>query len=120
MPNPRDFLIGFQLFKNTPISPTCTILKVKIKHIEVEQYKKYTFPLTIEVSSKDSEMANILESCTTFLSGHKIINSQYGNPYDCFIQDFSIAPSLTQPLFQKDVKNYVITCMGYGNRISKK
>ena len=126
MPNPRAFLGAFGLFKGAQIADGIILNKVKIQHIVVEKYRKYTFPLVVEVSSIYNSSAFVLNQFETYINGNKVVNSQYGNPYNCFIRDCSIKLSGSQQLIstKKDepmpkVNIYSITCMGYGNRIIK-
>mgnify|MGYP000718142495 CR=1 FL=1 len=116
MPNPRAFLGGFQIFKNLQLAPGCIVTKIKIEHIVVKQYREYTFPLTIEITG-DLPSAEILHLFKTHVNGHKVINSQYGNPYDCYISDFEIKLAPQQPLMNSTKRNYIIKCMGYGKRV---
>jgi len=120
MPNPMAFLAGFHLHKNTKIDGS-TLTKISIKHIVLEQYKKYSFPLTIDIISTEQKSSEVLRQFKEHVNGHKIINSQYGNPYDCYIQDFSIKTNNQINSTKKiQTKSYTITCMGFSDRIYKK
>jgi hypothetical protein len=127
MPHPRAFLGAFGLYKGAKISDGIILSKVNIKHVVVEKYRKYTFPLVVELTSLHHSSDYVLEHFKTYIGGNKIVNSQYGNPYDCSIRDFSIKLSGSQTLIseKKDkpapkVNIYSITCMGYGNRIASR
>ena len=101
---------AFGLHKNAVI-PECKIHRVQIEHIVLERYKRYEFPIKITVECKDEDN---LQNVSRYLldQGHKIVNSQYGNPYDCFIADqFEIA-KIDEDLFY-------ISCTGFGNRIPR-
>ena len=125
MPNPRDFLIKFNLFKNINVGQNCIITKINIKHFVVVPYRSYAFPLSIEIKSSDiSKSARlVLNNFKNHVNGHKIVNSQYGNPYDCYISDVSIKLTSTQTCIgqlPKDCpKTYIITATGHGDRILK-
>jgi hypothetical protein len=100
------------------------LTKVSIKHVVVEKYRKYTFPLVVKLTSLHHSSDYVLKHFKTYVDGNKIVNSQYGNPYNCFICDYSIKLSGSQKLIsaRKDepmskANIYSITCMGYGNRI---
>jgi hypothetical protein len=120
MPNPRAFLDAFDLRKNAVISDDIKITHVSIKHIAEEKYKYYTFPLVITVESSKSA-TSVKEAVSHALKSHKIVNSQYGNPYDCYIQDFKIESKGIQLRIgepKPKVKTYKITCMGHGKRVN--
>lgn len=119
MPNPRDFLDAFNLRKNAIISDDIKITHVSIKHVVEEKYNYYTFPLVITVESSQSA-TSVREAVSHVLKWHKIVNSQYGNPYDCYIKDFKIESlgiqlRIGEP--KPKVKTYKITCLGHGRRI---
>lgn len=124
MPNPRDFLQSFGLHKNTMVGEGCVLSKVSIKHIVVEKYRRYTFPLTLWVTTTLKSAIQVLDYVKAYVDRHKIVNSQYGNPYDCYIGNFSIKLEGTQTLLKQrqgellpKIRTYNITCMGYGSRI---
>lgn len=124
MPHPRAFLEAFGLFKGAQIPDGIILSKVNIKHFVVEKYRKYTFPLVVELTSLHHSSDYVLKHFKTYIDGNKVVNSQYGNPYNCFIRDFSIKLSGSQTLISAEKDNpipkvniYSITCMGYGNRI---
>lgn len=124
MPNPRAFLQSFKLHKNSIFGEGCVLARIGIKHVVVEEYRRYTFPLTVDVLTTLKSAHEVLEHFRLYVSGHKVVNSQYGNPYDCYIGDFSIKLMGTQTLLKQrredsspKVKMYTITCVGYGNRI---
>lgn len=119
MPNPRAFLDAFNLRKNVVISDDIKITHVSIKHIVEEKYKYYTFPLAITVESSHAA-TSVKESVSDFLKTHKIVNSQYGNPYDCYVTSFkieSVGIQLRVGESKPKVKTYKITCLGHGKRI---
>lgn len=72
MPNPMAFLAGFNLHKNMKIDGS-TLTKISIKHIVLEQYKKYSFPLTIEILSTEQKSSEVLRQFKEHVKGHKII-----------------------------------------------
>ena len=124
MPNPRAFLQAFGLHKNIIIGEGCVLTKVAIKHIAVEQYRRYTFPLTLGITTTLKSASQVLDHVKSYVDGHQVVNSQYGNPYDCYIDDFTIQWEGTRTLLQQrqgdplpTVRTYTVTCMGYGNRI---
>jgi hypothetical protein len=124
MPNPRDFLIAFNLLKNTDVGHKCVLSKINIKHVVVVPYRTYTFPLSIEIKSEIlKSSSSVLEKFKEHVSGHKIINSQYGNPYDCYIDSISIKLTSTQKRVDqipKDYpKTYIVSATGHGDRILK-
>jgi hypothetical protein len=127
MPNPMAFLKGFGLNKGVQVGDA-KILKVSIKHIVIEQYKVYEFPMTIEV-----QVPKLLGQTTTpfttldynthisqqfgaFVSKPTIINSQYGNPYLCSIDNIDIQP---KQAMMDHYMYFTITCLGRGIRQPK-
>lgn len=115
MPNPRTFLNDFKIHINTQI-PDVQLLKVKIGHDVIERFQKYQFPLTIKLKITNPSVTSqeALTRWENHIQGHRKIYSQYGNPYDCFIEKCEITPTT------QDDSIYIITCMGYGNRIPTK
>jgi hypothetical protein len=120
MPNPRAFLSAFGLRKLVQVGDGCVVTKINIRHVVVVPYRKYTFPLVVHVTTSLNSEETVLTHFKDYVDGHRVVNSQYGNPYDCHIENFSIekSPSPTQQkIGQPQVKDFIITCMGYGDRI---
>lgn len=120
MPSPRAFLEGFQIHKNANVAGI-TIEKVTIKHIVVEQYKRYEFPLTVRVKTTLSK-SDVLKNWESYIKGTKIINSKYGNPYSCDIRGCEIQLEVSGIAKNGEKKGnniYLIKCTGYGDRMYK-
>lgn len=84
------------------------IKQVLVDHEEVIRFREYAYHITLqveEVSSQKSLLSEIKERCR----GIKIINSDYGNPYECWIDldSFKISSSRDKT---------IITCLGHGIR----
>jgi hypothetical protein len=122
MPNPRAFLDAFNLFKGSLLADDIKIEKVSIKHIVEEKYKYYTFPLVLTIISSQSA-THVKSTVSEILKTHKVVLSQYGNPYDCYITDFKIESKGIQMRIGEPkpiTKTYQLTCIGHGKRIMKK
>lgn len=122
MPHPIAFLNAFNITKGATLGAQTKILKVSIKHIVVEQYKHYTFPMTIEIqTAKQLNEDDILKQFNCFLLDNKNknnrkVNSQYGNPYNCIITDIQIKK---KKAVLDHHQYYTITCLGDAVRIKR-
>lgn len=119
MPAASEFLKHFGLNKRLKL--TYKLTSVDIKHVEIIQYRKYEYPMILifqvpRDSFKNDLVTNdqkLINSISQFIktSGEKIIKSQYGNDYNCFIKQ----DSLKIVGIEKDQVS--LTCTGYANRI---
>ncbi len=117
MPTPRAFLTAFALKTGTVIKPQITAIKVGIGHDVVEQYRVYAFPLVVRlVTAKDVTKADALEAFQQYVATPRVVNSQYGNPYQCYIDTFHIRPVGS---VDPHVHVYEVTAMGHGDRINR-
>jgi len=116
MPNPVAFLTAFKLHKNQSFG-VCTIQHVKIGHIVVERYKEYKFPLVVQVETANKNSTQTLNDFKRHVVYSIVVNSQYGNPYECWIEGFKIKrlASVGDERLP-NIKHFVITCTGVGVR----
>jgi len=128
MPSPRAFLQAFGLHKQAWLGHDCILSRVTAKHVVVEKYRRYTFPLTLDITTSLKSASQVLDQVQAYVDGHRTVLSDYGNPYDCFIGQFAITSQGTQQLLARQreqvaplprVRLYRVTCLGYGNRIAK-
>lgn len=98
MPKSNSFAKAFKLqsrYQNKEFKKGKVITKITIGHDQIERYRSYSYPIVIEMKEEFlDEMKNFLNK--QYHGLHLIVNSQYGNPYDCWIDDFvKISSTLT-------------------------
>jgi hypothetical protein len=88
MPGKRDFLAGFGLAvrKLNTLLVTNKVTSIDIAHVEVNRFKLYQYPIRITFRRPltEAEVAAVRDQC----AGHRVIASQYGNPYRCTVSNF--------------------------------
>lgn len=94
MPDTRDFLRAFNLVRGAKINGS-TILSVSATEHQIVRYRNYEFDITIKFDYVPDHLN----------FGEKIVNSHYGNPYRCDIDNIEYVDSQT------------ITAIGYAERI---
>lgn len=120
MPNPGEFLRAFNLSRHATIdASTLTVLvSAKIGHEVLQPYRKYKFPLSLTIKSMavqpEAEQI-VLNQVERFVSGDRVVYSQYGNPYNCYVINCAIRKML--PSVDRGVVIYEMTCEGYGDRV---
>jgi hypothetical protein len=84
MPGPSLFLRGFNVHKDLTIA-NYKITNINIGHDTITRYHKYSYPMTITFQSlgNGGDPNALLRSFQQYVSGDKIIDSEYGNPYSC-------------------------------------
>lgn len=113
MPNPRAFLGAFGIHKNIQLDDA-KVVKIKIGHDVIEQYKTYQFPLEIYINCEEKQ--DCREKLTAFFidyfkENHTVL-SQYKNPYQCWIDEIKC-------IFDSSTNLYKITALGHGIRVFK-
>jgi hypothetical protein len=84
------------------LSKIIPIDTISIGHVVVEQYRSYEFPIII--SLKREITGDEKEKLMLHLADEKVVLSQYGNPYRCYIRNVKFMEKL-------------ITATGIGIRI---
>lgn len=119
MPDLEDYLTGFGIHENLEIAGY--ILKeIQSTHTQVVRYKEYAYSITMTFyhmtqHTKDEATMNmnanqLVMALKQMTAGTKIINSHYGNPYQC---DFGI-PTIQKVYLDGHV---VISTMGHSYRV---
>jgi len=119
MPNPRDFLGAFKLFKGVTLpvanhEKEATIVQIKISHVVRELYREYEFPMQIYLVSPTVHATNITQAFQTYIQGQRIVSSRYNNPYNCYITIDKVVP---QQVTLDGNTVWMIQCTGYATRI---
>jgi len=85
MPATSAFLRGFSLTKGLMLA-NYRLTDIQADHNQIERFKRYQFPmkLTFQATSTPVNIDALGSQLYALLSQHQIINSQYGNPYDCY------------------------------------
>jgi hypothetical protein len=113
MPDPGDFLNGFNLHKGL-ILANYTLNRITILHNQIIRYRKYEYPITLvfhynNTNEIDNDYQNLYHELINLIQGEKIIYSRYGNPYSCSIS-FESA--------ERDSNNdIIIKLMGHSHRV---
>ena len=120
MPSPRKFLEAFDLHKGTVLAPGVIVTRVSISHQVLQRYRKYAFPMVITVSSKNRDDTSqfIADLFHAHVGGHRVVNSDFGNPYDCYIDSCS---RITRQLaLDGRTVLFELECTGMGDRVFAK
>ena len=111
MPAPAKFLSAWGIGKRNLYKLfSLKITFIKIGHNVIKRYQEYEFPIEIQFSDKNAaiqQKQNIQHLFQEFVSKHQIVDSQYGNPYNCWIDNISVDDE------------GVLRAHGYGHRIPK-
>src|SRR5438105_3626002 len=87
MPTPSAFLRGFGLTRGTSIGGY-TLTSVHSTHEEIERYREYYYAFTLTfIAHEEANRRNLVREITSITSQTHIVNSQYGNPYECVIDE---------------------------------
>lgn len=81
MPELNKFLTGFGLKKGMVIN-NCKLTSITGIHRQIIRYRKYEYDITLTFT-KNNTSGILLSSVKNLTSGSRIINSAYGNPYEC-------------------------------------
>lgn len=110
MPKPNRFLAGFNVHKNLNIAGY-TLTNIEIGHNTISRYHKYEYPMKLYFQStgNSSSINNLISQFQQYVSGTKIINSEYGNPYSCNFGNIQLMSS--------DKNNVILQSLGTSVRI---
>lgn len=90
MPEVNAFLHGFNLVKGHKYG-LYEIISVSATHNQIIRYKEYKYNIKIILQSNkpssESEYKVFFNKLMDSIDGPKIINSAYGNPYKCIIDN---------------------------------
>lgn len=84
MPSVSKFKAGFGL---THDIEGCPIHNLHIDHHHVIKYRHYKYLVSFELD----HCPDYRDKVKRHLAGHKIINSDYGNPYDCSFESINFS-----------------------------
>ena len=117
MPHASVFSREFGLKKGSTINSSLTVIKSSVQHVQVIRYNKYEYPIHLVLSSPTKQsIAQVKSACQkNWLSNHKIIYSQYGNPYDCWISNIKVTQSSSSS--NNNQFTYEVTALGTGVRV---
>ena len=84
MPGVKDYLRGFGITKGMTIG-NYKLIDIHIQHAVIELYKEYQYPIELVFSYNSAEhnCKALLTELQKHVSGERVINSRYGNPYRC-------------------------------------
>ncbi len=111
MPDPHDFLKGFNVTKGLNIGEW-VLSDVAIDHNTISRYKEYEYPITLTFTSTGSKaipVNNLLIAVNNYVAGNRIISSRYGNPYSCVFGVLTLASS--------DERTAILRSTGHSYRI---
>ena len=98
MPNPHAFIDGFNVYEGLTIG-YFELVHLTIEHNTIVRYHNYEYPMTFEFRKinrcniKSNEIDTLINAFHKYTSGSKIINSEYGNPYECVFGTISLKRS---------------------------
>lgn len=105
MPSPRALLNAFNLSSGVIIG-NYSIDNIDIQERVVERYKSYEFPITITFTGY-GDVNSLAIAFNNYVRGHKVVNSDYGNPYDCYFDPVHI------------INEKTLTVTAHANRVPK-
>lgn len=88
MPKPDRFLQGFNVYTNLVIA-NYKLTHIGIGHDTISRFHKYQYPMKLYFQyigngiSDNNSTNNLISSFQNYVNGDRIINSEYGNPYQC-------------------------------------
>ena len=117
MPEPAAFLAAWDLRQGRTFQRHHTLLRLRIQHVVVERYRRYAFPLDIDIRST-RPAAEVLRAFSHLVSRPRVVLSRYGNPYLCHLLPRSIRRLRTQTTAQgTPLYIYRLTSYGQARRI---
>jgi hypothetical protein len=112
MPNVSAFLSAFSLKRGFQIR-SYVLSDVSAEHHTITRNKEYEYPITITFTQTGSTPLNeFLFALTIQLQGSKIVSSEYGNPYQCWIDT-------TQSRVSQTPNEVIIQVMGHSVRVHR-
>ena len=85
MPKPGLFLQGFNVNTNLNIA-NYKLTHIDIGHDTISRFHKYQYPMKLTfqyIGNGKADINNLITNFQNYVNGNKIINSEYGNPYQC-------------------------------------
>lgn len=84
MPDPSAFLAAWGLQKGLRPTSSLTVTNLRIRHIVIERYRTYAFPLVLDVQSSTATSASaVMRALRRHVASPHVVRSRYGNPYLC-------------------------------------
>lgn len=115
MPSPAQFLEAFLLKKQTRLPHGAQIDQIKINHTVMETYRRYAFPLQLTLIAPAH--VDPIAIFTELTQKNQTVLSQYGNPYNCWIEDWEIMKTFKQMTLDGKVSHvYIVRAMGHAIR----
>lgn len=117
MPSPAAFLQAFHLKKQKQLPRGAMIDQLKILHTVIETYRKYAFPIQMTIISPIAIDPIVLMTELTPKNNQTVL-SQYGNPYNCWIDNWRVLKTSQQSTLvpEKLLYVYVVSAMGHAVR----
>lgn len=84
MPDAREYLKGFNIKRGLELAGY-QLSQLSIQHIEEVRYREYSYPMKF-VFIPQGQFVNpneLLQEFRRYVSGQRVIYTQYGNPYVC-------------------------------------
>jgi hypothetical protein len=117
MPSVSAYKKAFHLLKGQIFADKYILEKVQIGHKEIKRYSEYSFPIHLEFKGPNEKfghkrLLNMIHTKITSMNG-KIVNSDYGNPYECTVGN----PKIEKIINEDESHNiYIVTSEGYAFR----
>jgi hypothetical protein len=110
MPNPSDYLKGFNLHQGMILSGY-KLVDIDIKHETVSTYHEYKYPIVMFWTNVDPKFSqqDLIYSLSALVSNVRTVYSRYGNPYSC---NFG-----TLDHHYKDNEHLIVNSIGHCTRI---
>ena len=107
MPGIELFKKGFNLHRGVKLGDY-KLTDISMGHETITRYREYRYPmhLTFEGGISSKELPKLFQD---YVAGEKIINSEYGNPYKCYIDSIEIISS--------NVTSTVLSAVGHSFKV---
>ena len=121
MPRTGDFLKAFNLCVNNHVG-SYLVRGVNASHNVEKRFQQYSFDIKLRLqahttktvfSPPDNNLEHLPLEILSKLES-KVVNSQFGNPYFCFIKDWKVTAQ------SKDGELMWLSGKGWANRMQKK
>lgn len=109
MPHPAAFLAGFGLRRGAKFAGF-TLSRVDATHETVSRYHTYAYHITL-VFVGGGSYESLYDAVVDGLSGSREIRSQYGNPYECYID------AMREGDVAMDGDAYIFHLVGHAERV---
>ena len=113
MPHPTAFLAGFGLTPGTQFGDF-TLMKAHSTHEQIRRFHDYQYHITLVFMPQwghRGNYADLVSILEPILSSIRIIDSEYGNPYECTIQ------AGPEDAIENQDGSYTIYLVGHSTRI---